>query len=124
MAARAGAVSKLLFRDFVGSLFWFPIWWYTTGIKRVVTGSLRTLVFRWREYGLQIWLRNFFVPMYGQYDLTGRFVSILVRFAVLIARLVAIVAEALFYVVISIAWILAPVLFLVLAILNAGASHV
>lgn len=124
MAARAGAVSKLLFRDFVGSLFWFPIWWYTTGIMRVVAGSFRTLVFRWREYGLQIWLRNFFVPMYGEYDITGRLVSVLVRFAVLIARLVAIVAEALFYVIISIAWIVAPVLFLVLALLNLGAFHV
>lgn len=123
MSARAGAVTKLLFRDFIGSLFWFPVWWYTKGISRVVTGSFRTLVFRWKEYGLQIWLRNFFVPMYGQYDLTGRFVSILVRFAVLIARLVAIVAEAIFYLVVTLAWVAAPVAFLFLALANAGASQ-
>lgn len=114
--SRTGAVVKFVGIDLVGSVVWFPVWWYTKGLQRVVMASVRALQFRIREYGFGIWIRNFFVPMYGQYDFAGRLISVLVRFAVLIGRLVALGVEAAFYGLGMIAWTLAPIAFALLAL--------
>ncbi|MEN9558024.1 MAG: hypothetical protein RL141_393 [Candidatus Parcubacteria bacterium] len=57
-------------------------------------GRLR---YRARAYALGIWIRNFFVPMYGQYDWAGRLVSVFMRFVVLVGRGIALGVEAAVY---------------------------
>ncbi|MFZ2804274.1 MAG: hypothetical protein WA001_03550 [Patescibacteria group bacterium] len=116
MNSRGGAVAQLVFVDLLGSVVWFPVWWYTTGFMRVVARASAGLKYRSRQYGLKIWIANFFVPMYGQYDLTGRLVSVFMRFVVLVGRLVALALEAVAYAVLIAAWVMAPVLFLLLAV--------
>ena len=63
-----------------------PIWWYSQGlvwfIKRIGLSIKDTSV----SAGLGLWVKNLFVPMYGQYDAWGRIVSFLVRFANIIGR--------------------------------------
>src|SRR5438105_6032659 len=75
MKSRVGAVAHLLFVDLLGSIAWFPIWWYTKGLAAVSAKALAALRYRAQAYSFAIWIRNFFVPMYGQHDLTGRLVS-------------------------------------------------
>jgi hypothetical protein len=125
MNSRGGAVAQLVFVDLLGSVAWFPVWWYTTGLVRVITRAGAGLTYRSRQYGLKIWLANFFVPMYGQYDLTGRLVSVFMRFVVLVGRLIALCAEAIGWGVLIALWVAAPVTFLVLAIssLIQGVIH-
>jgi len=108
--------SKTLLVDFFGSFLWFPVWWYTTGLKKIVLKAWRALNYRVRSFGLKIWLKNFFVPMYGYHDRASRLISIMMRFFVLIGRLVAVVVIALVYFVGIIAWIAAPPVFLTLGI--------
>ena len=116
MKSRAGAVANVLLIDLLGSVLWFPIWWYSTGLLRVVYGSIQALKFRVREYGLAIWVKNLFVPMYGQYDWSGRVISVLVRFVVLVFRLLSLVIETAVYVVAIFLWIVAPLAFAVLCV--------
>lgn len=118
MSSRASAVAKLVGVDLFGSLLWFPVWWYSTGLKRVALGVHSDLTYRWQEYGFAIWLKNFFVPMYGQYDIAGRLVSVFMRFVVLVGRAIAFVVEALFYAVGICLWVIAPIIFATMIILN------
>lgn len=118
MPSRTGAVAKLIGVDLFGSVIWFPVWWYTAGLKRVVLGVRDTVRYRLREYGFAIWLKNFFVPMYGQYDITGRLVSVFMRFVVLIGRIIALSAETVLYFFGVCAWAAAPVVCVVLIVLN------
>lgn len=116
MQSRVGAVARLVFVDLLGSIAWFPVWWYSTGMLKVITNSKDALQYRARSYAFVIWIKNFFVPMYGQYDITGRFVSVLMRFIVLVGRSIAFVVEALVYLLGIIVWAVAPIIFFLLAI--------
>src|SRR5689334_9819464 len=111
MQSRVGAVARLVFVDLLGSIAWFPVWWYSTGMLKVLHSSRDALQYRARSYAFAIWIKNFFVPMYGQYDITGRFVSVLMRFIVLVGRSIAYVVEALVYLLGIILWAVAPILF-------------
>lgn len=116
MQSRVGAVARLVFVDLLGSIAWFPVWWYSTGILKVMASSRDALQYRARSYAFVIWIKNFFVPMYGQYDITGRFVSVFMRFVILVGRAIAYVVEALVYFFGIMLWAVAPILFFLLAI--------
>lgn len=115
-SSHSKAIARLVFIDLVGSVAWFPVWWYTTGLTKVVRSSRDAIRYRAKSYGLRIWIRNFFVPMYGQYDITGKLVSVFMRFVVLVGRLIALAVESVIYAVGVLAWIVAPALFLLLAV--------
>jgi len=53
-------------------------------------------------------MKNFLVPMYGQFYFAGRVVSVFMRFIVLIGRGIAFIAEAFGYLVIVGIWLLLP----------------
>lgn len=118
MNSRVGSVAQLLFVDLLGSIAWFPVWWYTKGLVKVANYALMTLRYRAKAYSFVIWLKNFFVPMYGQHDIAGRLVSVFMRFVVLVGRSVAIVVEALLYVVGLIAWLALPVVAILFLLAN------
>ena len=115
MASRAAPVLRYFFLDLAGSIVRFPVWWFGTGFVGLLGWMRRELQFRWKSYGFAIWMHNFFVPMYGQHDWTGRLVSIFMRFVVLIGRLIALAAEVLGYAALTALWLMAlPILFFLL----------
>lgn len=116
MKSRIGAVANLLVVDLAGSIVWFPVWWYTRGLQKVINAAIAAVSYRVRAYSFRIWLRNFFVPMYGQYDWTGRLISVFMRLVVLVGRLIALVVEIVIYVIGVALWILLPPVALILAI--------
>jgi hypothetical protein len=116
MKSRVGAVAQLLFVDLAGSVAWFPVWWYTKGLRHVIQSAFRALRYRSQAYALNIWVRNFFVPMYGQYDWTGRLVSVFMRFIVIIGRSIALLVEAWVYLLGVMLWVLLPPVSLILAL--------
>jgi hypothetical protein len=101
-------IAKLVAVDLLGSVVWFPFWWYTKGLSMVGAHALNALRYRAQSYAFVLWLKNFFTPMYGQHDWVGRLVSVFMRLVVFIGRLVAFVVEALIYGVGLILWMLAP----------------
>lgn len=108
MNSRAGMILKLVAVDLLGSVVWFPFWWYTKGLSLVSVKVFNALRYRAQSYAFILWLKNFFTPMYGQNDWAGRLVSVLMRLVVFVGRLVAFAVEALIYGVGLILWMLAP----------------
>lgn len=124
MTSRVGAVARLLVIDLLGSIVWFPVWWYTKGLALVAGKALAALRYRSQAYAFRIWIRNFFVPMYGQYDVWGRIISVFMRFAVLVGRATALAVEALVYLAGLIAWLLAPPVTLLLGLQSGTLGYV
>ncbi len=69
-----------IFSDAVRDIIFFPLWWYSKGLLKVVVALKDLLIAEQRSLGLFVWAKNIFVPMYGQYDWAGRLVSFMVRF--------------------------------------------
>lgn len=122
MIYRVGAVSKVLFINLLGSVVWFPAWWYSKGLVGVTATALSTLSYRSKSFGFAIWIKNFFVPMYGQYDITGRAVSVFMRLIVLVGRAIALGIEALLYGLGLAAWLIAPPVFFLMLLTNLAAG--
>jgi len=118
MMQGTGSLARLLFVDLIGSVVWFPIWWYTTGIKKLIQWCHDGLRYRVRQYSFRIWIKNFFVPMYGQYDWEGRLISVFMRFVVLVGRSIALVAEFVIYVILVFGWAIVPPVAFFMALQN------
>lgn len=100
--------SKILLQ-FVGDLLYFPIWWYTTGLLKILNWAGRYLRDRLQANGLMIWLKNIFTPMYGQTDWTGLLISFGTRVVQIIARTIAMMFWLLVVLIVLVIWLLLPV---------------
>jgi hypothetical protein len=58
---------------------YFPLWWYSAGFIKTATGVTNFYKNQEASIGFLVWLKNIFVPMYGQHDTAGRFVSFFIR---------------------------------------------
>jgi len=120
VTSHAKQLARLIAVDFLGSILWFPVWWYTLGLKKLALRFWVGLQYRVSSYGLRIWIKNMFVPMYGQYDIQGKIVSFFMRFVVLIGRSIALAVEAVVYALGLAVWIAAPATFLILFLTSAA----
>jgi hypothetical protein len=81
-----GLVLKTAASEGLRELLRLPLWWYSVGLKETLgklVGSLRTSV---RYFGVDVWSKNLFVPMYGDTSFAGRGISFIVRLTVLAVR--------------------------------------
>lgn len=80
----------LLFSKLIGQffldIFYFPIWWYSLGSKRVLSACFRMIEEGNSNLSPGLWLKNIFVPMFGQHDLQGRIMSFFMRLVNVIGR--------------------------------------
>lgn len=111
MASRVGSVVGYVFIDLFGSFVRFPVWWYTAGFFETARSAKTSLGYSWRSLDISLWIKNFFVPMYGAYDWPGRLISILMRFVVIIGRLIYFVVEASLAGIGLALWLAAPIVF-------------
>lgn len=72
--------------ELIGDAVRFPLWWYTTGMVYTVTSLLNSVRYYARSLGIAVWIRNIFVPMYGQYDWQSRIISVFMRSAQIVFR--------------------------------------
>ncbi len=86
----------------------FPWWWYTRGLRRVLGWVGRTLRGWERAVGLRLWLKNLFVPMFGQTDWQGRIISFFMRLAVLFGRTLQVVFGSIAVLVILAIYLVLP----------------
>ncbi len=66
--------------EFFLDLLYFPLWWYSGGAKRVLWFCFGLIQDGNAQFVPWLWLKNIFVPMYGQRDIGGFLISIFVRF--------------------------------------------
>lgn len=72
--------------ELVAKFLYFPIWWYSVGLFKRIKSLFLFLKGKEKELGVSVWLKNIFVPMYGQRDIAGRLISFVIRFFQVIIR--------------------------------------
>ncbi|OGH68441.1 MAG: hypothetical protein A3I29_02060 [Candidatus Magasanikbacteria bacterium RIFCSPLOWO2_02_FULL_44_11] len=67
-------------------ILYFPVWWYSRGFIWVTQSALDWCRIGKRRLAPGLWLQNIFVPMYGQYDFTGKVISFFMRLIQIVVR--------------------------------------
>lgn len=101
-------ILQRLAMEFVSDVFYFPVWWYTKGLKRFVIACGYAVQEAELSLAPGIWLKNIFVPMYGQYDWQGRLMSVFMRIVNIIGRGIAFFLFLFFVFGLVLAWIFFP----------------
>ncbi len=97
-----------------GEIVYFPFWWYSVGFLETLKKLGRFWLGQEQALGFSVWLKNIFVPMYGQYDWAGRLISFFIRIVQIIFRGLALLFWLVFVLAAAALWLAAP-LFLVIA---------
>lgn len=100
---------KILFIDLVGEILYFPIWWYTQGLKRTVLYVFNTIKNTNRNLAVGLMFKSLFKPMFGQYDREGRIISFFFRLILTFVRAIAFLVLVFIYLLMIIFWIFLPV---------------
>lgn len=100
---------KYIAFDIIGNVLYFPVWWYTKGLKKAALFCWRKIVRGEKVLGLKIWLTNLFKPMYGQQDWQGKLISFFMRLIQLVFRTIIMIIWIIIVFVLFIIWIILPV---------------
>lgn len=103
-------ILRFFWKDFLGDFLAFPLWWYSRGTLRVITYIMDSASRYAYTLSLRIWIKNLFVPMYGQYDLAGRAISFVLRIVVLFYRTILFVFWVFILLGVLCLWIFGPLL--------------
>jgi hypothetical protein len=91
------------------SVLYFPIWWYTTGLRKRYQGFWNS-VKNWSRYlALKILITNLFRPMFGQYNWQGRIISFVMRVIQLLISLIIFSIGLIFIIAGLILWMILPI---------------
>ncbi len=103
--------------EIIFDLFYFPIWWYTFGMFRAARWSAGVFKEGNDLLAPGIWLRNIFVPMFGQYDWQGRIISFFMRMIQIIFRSAALIVWLFVSTCLFVGYVFIPII-IVFGILN------
>jgi hypothetical protein len=98
-----------------------PFWWYSVGVKHSALWCAGILRSGNEFLGPGLWLKNIFVPMYGQYDFQGRIISFIIRFFQVIVRGFALIVWLIVCLGLFAVWLALPVA-LVYCFINVGST--
>jgi hypothetical protein len=107
----------------IGEIIYFPIWWYSLGLKETIQKGWHFWLQREKSLGFRIWLKNIFVPMYGQYDWAGRIISFFIRLVQVIFRGVVLLFWLAIFVSSFLLWLLFPLLLFIVLFFQLGISY-
>ena len=104
--------------EFLFDLIYFPVWWYTGGVKHAFKYCIHLFKSGNANLAPGLWLKNILVPMFGQSDFQGRLVSFFMRLANVFFRSLLLLFWLLIVILVFIFWIAFP-LFIVMMIINS-----
>jgi len=102
--------------DAIIDIAYFPFWWYTAGFMRVLNGAKNWIAAANMNMAPGLWLRNLFVPMFGQTDVQGRIMSVFMRFANVIGRSIGLLIWILIVLFFLMVWLSFPLFVLYMMI--------
>lgn len=70
----------------IWDFLYFPLWWYSAGLIKTALGVIDFYRSQEASLGFSVWLKNIFVPMYGEHDTAGRLISFFIRLVQIIYR--------------------------------------
>lgn len=74
------------FVDLVTSILKWPLWWYSTGLVAVFKSLWQMFSYQIKSMAVGVWIKNIFVPMFGQRDWQSRIISFIMRVVNIIGR--------------------------------------
>jgi len=107
--------SGKIIAQILGEILYYPLWWYSVGFLRAIKSLFNVWRNQEKSLGFSVWLRNIFVPMYGQHDFPGRLISFIIRLVQIIFRGALLLVLLMLLLAILLGWLLLPI-FLLLAI--------
>ena len=112
--------------DFIIDLLFFPFWWYTRGLKQALLFCIELIKNVNIYLAPFLWLKNIFVPMYGQTDWQGRLMSFFMRLVNIVVRFIGMMLWVVIVFFIFMLWIAFPIFitYMLFMALFAGASEV
>ncbi len=84
------------------------LWWYSRGLFLVAKRLITLEKYELLRVGVHVWIRNFFVPMFHDYTLIGRLLSLFFRFFIIIGKSVRIVVTLTVRLIALAVWVLLP----------------
>ncbi|NQT49174.1 hypothetical protein HQ571_00615 [Candidatus Kuenenbacteria bacterium] len=107
---------KFVLKDNLLDILYWPVWWYTTGLKKAL-GQMKTTILQGNnELALTLWIKNLFVPMFAQYDWRGRIISFFMRLVNIIIRALIFLFWIIFSLIVFLFWLSLPI-FLIFQVL-------
>jgi len=100
---------KDLFLAPLREVLYFPLWWYSRGLKKTAIFCWQRLKGGWRALALSILLKNFFKPMYGQKGLAAYVLSLNTHFWQVLWQLFLMALWAIFWLFILSTWLVLPI---------------
>jgi len=101
---------KAILIDIIGEILYFPIWWYTQGLKRTTLWMWNSILGSARNLALPLMFKNLFKPMFGQTDRQGRIISFFMRIILTFSRLILFIVLLFFNLLVFVFWVGLPVL--------------
>lgn len=101
-----GLVLKTAALTSIREMLYLPLWWYTAGLRETIGKLLASIRGSVQYFGVDVWSKNLFVPMYGDESVTGRAISFIVRLAVLVFRSLGVVAWTVLAVVLALVYVI------------------
>ena len=106
------SVYKIFLKDVFLDIFWeilyFPLWWYSRGLKNTFFFCIKRIKDAWHFSALSIILRSFFKPMFAQRGWDAYVLTLMVRFWQVFWRFIIISICSLFWFCVFIAWVILP----------------
>lgn len=100
---------RFIIVEVLWSAVYYPVWWYTTGLKIAVKKFGENIAYSSYSLGLGIQFRNMFRPMYADYSIAGRIISFFMRLVMLIYRLIEMLFYFIFYAIFLLFWVVMPI---------------
>lgn len=114
------AAARFVLLDLVGDVVAFPVWWYTRGLAKFLAWCAESARYQWQSIGVGVWLKNLFVPMFGQTDFWGRVISFFLRVFQIIGRGIWFLAAMVLLAVLVVLWVAFPPALVTLLVLQIG----
>jgi len=94
--------------DFTLSVLYFPVWWYTAGVMKVLRLIRREVSSLGQSLNLKVLAQFLFKPMFGQRDIAGRIISFFVRIFHFLFLLIFTIVVTLLLLLLLVVWLLLP----------------
>lgn len=100
----------IIFKDGLRTVLYFPFWWYGKGFGKMLLACGNQIKDFNLSLGFSIWIKNLFVPMFGQYDFAGRLISFFLRLVNIVVRGLAFMAFLVVILFFIILWLILPLI--------------
>ncbi len=99
---------SFLFREFLGEVLYWPVWWYVDGLRLVTTTLMNQIAGVEYRLGVRLMIRNIGRPMYGDRTRSGRIISFFMRLVLIAGKGLMLVVWVAMVLIVWVVWLISP----------------